>query len=1198
MKNKYFRAGSILFILVVLVFISFTHKSDAGWTEQSSSGSQNWYAITSSSDGTKLAAVAWGSYVYTSTDSGSTWTERTGPGAHEWSSITSSADGTKLAIANQYGYLYTSSDNGATWTSRTIGSNTLYKISSVSYSSDGANLFATDYGGYIYRSINEGLTWTKQTSSGSRNWQSIAVSSDGMKLAAVVYTGNIYTSSDSGTTWIKSSGSLTRSWKQISMSSDGTKLAAVVYDGNIYTSSDSGTTWIERTSAGSNEWSSIASSSNGVNLIAAADGNYVYTSSDSGVTWTPQINIGIKSWRAVASSSYGTKLIVANSRANPNAYIYTYNSLTVSPTVATNAASSLSGNATTLNGTISNTGGDIIITRGFNYGSTTDYGTTMAENGYFNIGPYSGFTTPPTCGGGTYHYRAYATNSSGTVYGEDQSFTTTACNLATWIQQTGAPAVLLTSIASSSDGMKLAALGRADYYAPNQYIYTSIDGGTTWTRRDNAGFLSWSSIASSADGTKLVVASYAGTGGKYIYTSSNGGDSWTQRTSAGSKKWWSVASSADGTKLVAAENSTDCGYIYISSNSGVDWTRTTTPYISWRAVASSSDGNKLIASTDGEGTYTSSNGGTTWTQSTTRSGNISSSSGGDKLVISVYSGYIYTSSDSGATWIERTGAGIHPWRSVKYSSSGTKIIVADASVDGTSGHVYVSSDDGLSWVVQDSIGSSGFSSVELSSDGSKLMTTSNSSPYPLYTYGVVLDTTAPTTTDNTNSTIHNSSVVITLTCNDGNGSGCQKTYYTTDGSTPTNSSSSETTIILSNEGMYTIKYFSIDNSNNSEIVKTSSNTVVIDKTAPDISEVTSRTLTNSSTTITWTTDEASSSWVDYGLTNNYGLLTTEINTDTMVTSHSVPFSDLESCTTYYYRVNSKDSATNESIGDMYSFTTLGCTAAASILDSSSEKMTIEAGGTLTLEDGNLNGLTLDVPISFADADATFQAHQLDKDTVIESISTPTNYLATNGYIYELKALTDDSTVVSVFDNPLTISLNYNTDDIFGLDESSLKIYSWDGSTWSLLSNCLVNIGTNTITCDTSHFSTFGLFGLPSVVASISTYTRRGGSMPLALLNQQKQNIVPTTTIEQNVQITKIIFKKDLKYGQVSSDVKLLQQYLNNNGFTVAKTGVGSKGKENNRFGPATKAALIKFQKAKGIKPAVGYFGPVTREYIK
>jgi peptidoglycan hydrolase-like protein with peptidoglycan-binding domain len=62
------------------------------------------------------------------------------------------------------------------------------------------------------------------------------------------------------------------------------------------------------------------------------------------------------------------------------------------------------------------------------------------------------------------------------------------------------------------------------------------------------------------------------------------------------------------------------------------------------------------------------------------------------------------------------------------------------------------------------------------------------------------------------------------------------------------------------------------------------------------------------------------------------------------------------------------------------------------------------------------------------------------------------------------------------------------------------------------------------------------------------------------------------------------------------DVKLLQQFLNTHGFPVSKKGIGSKGRENTTFGPATKAALVRFQKANKI-PATGFFGVKTRGAI-
>jgi hypothetical protein len=81
-------------------------------------------------------------------------------------------------------------------------------------------------------------------------------------------------------------------------------------------------------------------------------------------------------------------------------------------------------------------------------------------------------------------------------------------------------------------------------------------------------------------------------------------------------------------------------------------------------------------------------------------------------------------------------------------------------------------------------------------------------------------------------------------------------------------------------------------------------------------------------------------------------------------------------------------------------------------------------------------------------------------------------------------------------------------------------------------------------------------------------------------------------------IQKFIFKRNLSTGMIHADVKELQKFLNANGFTLAKAGsAGSVGHETTKFGAATRAAVIKFQKAKKITPAIGYFGPVTRGVV-
>jgi hypothetical protein len=97
-------------------------------------------------------------------------------------------------------------------------------------------------------------------------------------------------------------------------------------------------------------------------------------------------------------------------------------------------------------------------------------------------------------------------------------------------------------------------------------------------------------------------------------------------------------------------------------------------------------------------------------------------------------------------------------------------------------------------------------------------------------------------------------------------------------------------------------------------------TVSNDVTGPVISAVASSNVTTSGATITWTTDEASDSQVDYGTTTAYGS-SSVVNTST-VTSHAVALSGLVSTATYHFRVRSRDVAGNQAISGDFIFTTL------------------------------------------------------------------------------------------------------------------------------------------------------------------------------------------------------------------------------------------------------------------------------------
>lgn len=89
-----------------------------------------------------------------------------------------------------------------------------------------------------------------------------------------------------------------------------------------------------------------------------------------------------------------------------------------------------------------------------------------------------------------------------------------------------------------------------------------------------------------------------------------------------------------------------------------------------------------------------------------------------------------------------------------------------------------------------------------------------------------------------------------------------------------------------------------------------------------ISNVQVTNVTKISSTITWTTNNSSTSEVDYSTNTNLSTGTVIVNSPTAVTSHSVGLQNLNSGIQYYYRVLSKDSTNALASSAIQSFTTL------------------------------------------------------------------------------------------------------------------------------------------------------------------------------------------------------------------------------------------------------------------------------------
>ena len=387
------------------------------WTERTSSGFLSWQNLSSSANGAELAAIEYGGFVWTSADSGATWTKQTPPGARAWFGVALSSDGTRLvAVDYDTRTIWTaiSSNGGVTWawTEQTVGPHTW---TSAAISSGGSKIVVVSDVGAIFTSIDAGTTWTDRTIPGVHSWYAVASSADGSRLAAVDYTGYVYTSADAGVNWTDRTPAVNnRYWLSIASSADGAKIVLADGGGYLYTSTDSGITWATRTSAGNRSWYSVTSSADGTKLAAADTSGYLYVSADAGASWTAQAVPGIRSWAAIASSSSGGKLAAVPWGSN----IWTG---ALAPSVTTfDPAYSLSSNAT-FSGSVDNIGLSSVTTRGFQYGLTTNYGTTTAENGSFGTGSFFAFLSGLSCGT-TYHMRAYATSAVGTTFGGNRVF--------------------------------------------------------------------------------------------------------------------------------------------------------------------------------------------------------------------------------------------------------------------------------------------------------------------------------------------------------------------------------------------------------------------------------------------------------------------------------------------------------------------------------------------------------------------------------------------------------------------------------------------------------------------------------------------------------------------------------------------------------------------------------------------------------
>lgn len=446
---------------------------------------------------------------------------------------------------------------------------------------------------------------------------------------------------------------------------------------------------------------------------------------------------------------------------------------------------------------------------------------------------------------------------------------------------------------------------------------------------------------------------------------------------------------------------------------------------------------------------------------------------------------------------------------------------------------------------------------------------------------------------------------------------------------------SKTLTGLTNGTSYSIKVRAENAVGNGQYTSTGTSTPD-QNIAPSIVGVPTVTPSNTGAVITWSTNKNTSTRVDFGLLTATSS-TPEYNTSTRVVNHTVTISNLVPCTTYSYVVKSFDALSQSATSSEQTFTTTGCAVNAEIQEIKRDSVDTTVGGVIDFTDTDVKTkLTVPQNLKAGEEEVVFQVKLLEKQTVKQEIGLPTPGVAWLGdHVYNLAAYSSASeTEVNDFDNPLTVTIEYSREDVSGIDLNTLVIHHYDEDRgWSALTNCEntydPNTGEGQISCDTSSFSIFGLFGEGASGSSTGVYLPdylSGGSSNENEGDAENETIVTTTEalvvipedvivpvpeeaveeIEQSDESFVTTFSQDLWYGVPHRDVMNLQRFLNTQGFILAKTGPGSPGKETGYFGPRTFRALKEFQTfyresiiaPSSFQKATGYLDYFTRQFIQ
>jgi hypothetical protein len=387
------------------------------WTARTSAADNEWRGVTYG-NGLFVAVAITGTNnrVMTSPD-GITWTARTSAADNGWLSVTY-GNGQFVAVAyTGTGNRVMTSPDGVTWTSRTSAvDNDWY---SVTY---GDGLFvavATSGTGNRVMTSPDGVAWTSRTSAADNNWVSVTYFNNLFIAVASSGTGNrVMTSSFSANAPVITTASISQSEATVSFTQSISAYAPAI--ANYRYSIDNGTSWTNLSPTSTTSPITVTGITDFTNQIQLQAINSVGNS--CAATYSV---VGLNINKYGQKTSIGSEFVNKNGALGISAIRATGESRTYSPVISSTAAvTDLTSTTATSGGTVGADGGAPVTARGVCWSTTAN--PTTADSKTVDGTGVGTFTSSITglASGTTYYVRSYATNSIGTTYGPEITFTT------------------------------------------------------------------------------------------------------------------------------------------------------------------------------------------------------------------------------------------------------------------------------------------------------------------------------------------------------------------------------------------------------------------------------------------------------------------------------------------------------------------------------------------------------------------------------------------------------------------------------------------------------------------------------------------------------------------------------------------------------------------------------------------------------